>query len=331
MASTELANVRAALEEEWAEFMVATNVQGKKTNAETWRLSNPGEWQKLSDYREKKIARPSLATSFGRQMVEHVDAYHLTETSDPPDPPPPPPPSSDAPARSTTITAQSGLTAQNDTRYIDCPGLSIPSNVQRITVIGSQFPTTQLKGVKDVWIEGRPNALMNAGPRTDGGDLLQVKMWPVSGGTPVSPDDITLRWIRFHDVSRPSGSSAHPDGIQVMAGKRGRILSCRFESCDVQPIFLNHSGSLSAGGGEITDWLIEDCYIDGPPTGFYAINVGPNSTPADAERISKRCVVKNCRVAKNVRIGQAAVNNGCTAVGTMNLDGSPRNPAFVIG
>ena len=104
-----------------------------------------------------------------------------------------------------------------------------------------------------------------------------------------------------------------------------------FDNCDVQPLFLNHGGSLSAGGGEITDWLIEDCTFTGPPTGYYAINIGPNATPSDAERISKRCVVKNAKVQKNVRIGQAAVNNGCTATGTMNLDGTPRTPAFVIG
>lgn len=83
------AEVRAALEREWAAFMVERNAQGKLTQAENWRRANPGEWYLLAQYRAGGT-RPALATQFGRQMVEHVDAYHLTSPSPPPLTPAPP-------------------------------------------------------------------------------------------------------------------------------------------------------------------------------------------------------------------------------------------------
>jgi len=63
-----------ALNREWNVWLEKTNSQGKNTQAENWRNSNPGEYQKLITYRSGG-ARPTLVTAFGRQMVEHVDAW----------------------------------------------------------------------------------------------------------------------------------------------------------------------------------------------------------------------------------------------------------------
>lgn len=197
--------------------------------------------------------------------------------------------------------ASTAITAANDTRYIDCAGLSIPANIQRITVVGAQLPTTQLKGVKDVWIQGRPDKLMNAGPRSDGNDLLQIKRWPASTGT--IPDGITLRWIRFHDVTRPG--SQHPDGIQVMAGRNGRIVDCVFERVDVQPIFFRYAGE-TAGGGPIEDWTVERSNVGGPPNGYYAIRVAGNGDSLVPTRITLR----NLDLGANAAVDRAAYNAG---------------------
>ena len=76
----ELADVKAALEREWVEFLADRNAQGKLTQAENWRRANPGEWARLQSYRLDGNRPPAaaFATSFGRQMAEHVAAYRLT-------------------------------------------------------------------------------------------------------------------------------------------------------------------------------------------------------------------------------------------------------------
>ena len=174
--------------------------------------------------------------------------------------------------------AARSIRAANNTRYIDCPGLSLPDNARNITIVGSELPTTQLKGVRDIYIGGRPGRLMNAGPRSDGEDLLQIKRWPISTG-PI-PDGITLRWIRFHDVTRPGDE--HPDGIQIMAGRNGRILNCVFERVDVQPIFFRYAGE-PAGGGPIEDWT-----SSGPGSRRRPTATTRSASPATATRSSRR-------------------------------------------
>ena len=68
----------------------------------------------------------------------------------------------------------------------------MPSNAERITIVGDQMPTTQLKGVRDIYLGGRPGRLMDAGPRSDGKDLLQIKRWPVAIGTDPQWDHVAL-------------------------------------------------------------------------------------------------------------------------------------------
>lgn len=249
------------------------------------------------------------------------------DETDPAPPPPPPPAGEVAPARATTVDCNGGSYAatsvKNDTRYIDC-AFSGDMNAamngkQRITIIGSQFPVTQLRGVTDVWIEGRPDAYMNAGPRTDGGDLLQIKRYPATTSGTV-PSDITIRWVLFHDVSRPAGSSAHPDGIQMMACQRCRILSIRMERVDVQGIFIN-APDVTAGGGPITDVEVADSYVEKPPTGFYTVICGSES---------QGCTVRDTRVGSNVRLGVGCYPQSCQAIRMMDLAGNPIQ-GYIVG
>jgi hypothetical protein len=198
------------------------------------------------------------------------------------------------------------ITAVNNTRYIDCPGLSVPVNAQHLTIVGTSLPTSQLKGVVDVYIGGRPDQLMNAGPRSDGNDLLQIKRWPVDTGT--IPDGITLRWIRFHDVTRPG--SEHPDGIQIMAGRNSRILDSRFERVDIQPIFFRDGGA-AAGGGPIANWSVERTYVEKAPNGYYAIRVAGNT---DAN-VPTNLAFRDLSLTGNISIDKAAYNAGFQSSG----------------
>lgn len=66
--------VLEALNREWQVWLEKTGSTGKKTQAENWRLANQGEYDKLLTYRNGG-PKPTLVTSFGRQMVEHVTAW----------------------------------------------------------------------------------------------------------------------------------------------------------------------------------------------------------------------------------------------------------------
>jgi hypothetical protein len=198
------------------------------------------------------------------------------------------------------------IRARNNTRYLDCPGVSLPDNAQHVTIVGSQLQTGVLKGVRDIYIGGRPGRLMDAGPRADGGDLLQIKRWPVATG-PV-PTGIMLRWIRFHDVTRPG--SEHPDGIQVMAGRYGRILDCVFERVDVQPIFFRYAGT-PAGGGPIENWTIKRTRIERPPNGYYAIRIAGNGD----DYVPTGIRLRNLRLTGNVSVDRSAFRAGFDSSG----------------
>lgn len=235
-----------------------------------------------------------------------------------------------APTRLTTVQCAPGQTVdasqfKNDTRYIDCTftgDMNLAMNgKQRITIIGSQFPVTQLRGVNDIWIEGRPDAYMNAGPRTDGGDLLQIKRYPYNDSGAIA-SNITLRWIRFHDNSRPAGSSAHPDGIQVFSGRNIRILSIRMERVDVQGIFVNATSSSATGGGPLENFLVADSYIEKPPTGYYTVIYGSEV---------KNGIVRNVREGSNSRLSPTCYNAGqCKAENMMDLNGNPIK-GYIVG
>ena len=222
-----------------------------------------------------------------------------------PAPSPIPTPAGDlGPARATERDcngATTSITAPTTPATSTAPASHCPPPHNASRSSADKMPTSQLKGVKDIYIGGRPGALMNAGPRTDGNDLLQIKRWPVSTGT--IPDGITLRWIRFHDVTRPG--SEHPDGIQVMAGRNGKILDSRFERVDIQPIFFRYAGE-AAGGGPIEDWPIDRTYVEKAPNGYYAIRVAGNGD----NYIPTRLTFRNLNLTGNVSIDRSAYNAG---------------------
>jgi hypothetical protein len=68
------AAVRVELDAAWAEWMTPT-FQNKKTQGETWRTQNPGEWAQLKAYRDGTGPRPNLVTKTGRQMVDETAAW----------------------------------------------------------------------------------------------------------------------------------------------------------------------------------------------------------------------------------------------------------------
>ena len=122
------------------------------------------------------------------------------------------------------------------------------------------------------------------------------------------PDGITLRWIRFHDVTRPG--SEHPDGIQIMAGRNGRILDSRFERVDIQPIFFRDAGP-TAGGGPITNWTVERTYIEKPPHGYYTVRVAGNGDT----NVPTNIILRDLTLTANVGIDRAAYNAGFQSSG----------------
>jgi hypothetical protein len=207
--------------------------------------------------------------------------------------------------RPVVVEGQSGLTAQSDRMYVNCPGLSIPNNIQRITVIGGIALPTQMRGWRDVWIGGTAASPMNAGPRTDGGDLCQIKRYPVSTGT--IPEDVTIAYVHFHDISRPSGGSQHPDCIQLMSGRRITFGGCLLERTGeaVQPLFLRDAGG-TAGGGPIEDVLIDLCTFR-DVTHFYSIRIAGNDEVGSSGRyVPTRVTIRNCdRGGKNAAVDSA--------------------------
>lgn len=261
----------------------------------------PGKWAHTWD---GSATRHKFASGFPPYTVEALMAGDKGVY--PVEQPPPPPPGEVAPERARTITGQSGLTAQNDTRYIDCPGLSFPNaGLSRVTVIGSQFPTTQLRGVQDVWIEGRPDAYMNCGPRTDGGDLLQIKVNP-SGYAPC--DKLVLRWINFHDATRPAGSSAHTDAIQIMALTNSRFIDLKILD-NFQGIQMATNMTPSQGFGPIRDNLFEritfrESSTNGSP---WAGNFGGTPDDSMARITAKDCV---CLDGATVTFSRELLNQG---------------------
>lgn len=99
-----MADTVKELEDEWNVWLEPTYVnskgQTKKTIAEIWREDNPLEYDKLLLYRNGG-PKPSLATSMGKQMVEHVEAYLVAKGGGTP---PPTPTGSEIPTYEVTIT-----------------------------------------------------------------------------------------------------------------------------------------------------------------------------------------------------------------------------------
>jgi hypothetical protein len=178
--------------------------------------------------------------------------------------------------------------------------------MQRVTIVRPRMSCpTMCRGWRDVWFGGAPGNLINAGPRTDGNDLLQIKK-----GT-ASPDHVTFAWIDFHDVTRPD-STKHPDGIQLMTGKYITIGGCDFRNYQMgcQPIMLRDAGS-SAGGGPIEDTLITECDFSGVQH-YYSIRVAGNDEEASSGRyVPTRTTLNKIDLGgKNALVDAAARDKG---------------------
>lgn len=158
-----MATTLQEIQDEWDVWMEPTyiNKQGqtKKTVAQTWRDQNPGEFSQLLAYREGG-QKPMLATSMGRQMVEHVEAW-LTEKGEVIEPPPPPPPpssnfgsrlfeglewaqaESSGPVVSVSTLSELTSTISRSGAIIDCGGRSINLGGQLSLPNVSQLTTLQ--------------------------------------------------------------------------------------------------------------------------------------------------------------------------------------------
>lgn len=69
-----LDTLKQMLQEEWDVFMEnKTGNRNQWTQDQKWRADNPGEFQKLQDYRAGGV-RPTLSTEPGRRMLQHIDA-----------------------------------------------------------------------------------------------------------------------------------------------------------------------------------------------------------------------------------------------------------------
>jgi hypothetical protein len=195
-----------------------------------------------------------------------------------------------------------------DTTYVDCPGLVIPVNAERFTVIGGISLPTIVKGWRDFWIGGTPETPMNSGPRSDGKDLCQVKRWPATtAGAP--PQDGVFGFIDFHDVSRPvypePGYDGHPDGIQMMCGQRITFGGCTFRNMDAktQPWFLKTEGP-SAGGGPVEDITLVDSTFEACAY-FYPVHIR-----AGGGLFPKRITLRNVDLGgKNIAISRSSYDS----------------------
>lgn len=186
-----------------------------------------------------------------------------------------------------------------DTFYEDCPNLSIPDGAKHFTVVGGRSLPGQVRGWQDAWVGGREGEPMNAGPRSDGKDLQQVKAYPYSTDG-VTPSDCTFAFVDFHDLSRPSGSGGHPDGVQLMAGERIIYGGCVFRAMGeaAMPWFVNREGP-SAGGGPVADVQLLDAVFD-DIAHYYAFHVG---------RVDGQITVRGCDLGgKNGRVSAATAH-----------------------
>jgi len=245
--------VREALDREWAEFKVEKNSQGKLTQAENWRRANPGEWYLLSFYRAGGD-RPSLVTSTGKQMVEHVTAWHLTAPA--PTPNGPAPPVGPFQVREGNGTVQSFPDCWKNTESELTVAKKHVKNVQ-FAGVGSQFfwppkATYPRTTITDVIVEGvskpapgasggtgeagawlgNPTTLQRAEIRRcawmginivgrSQGSLIEdvlIEDCPVGGYFELATHDVTLRRVFTRNIrTTPVAGGTEPDGL--LAGR----------------------------------------------------------------------------------------------------------------
>jgi hypothetical protein len=251
---------RESLEAEWTEFLVKKNSQGKNTLAENWRNSNPGEWSKLQTYRSGGV-RPSLVTSLGKQMVEHVTAYLSTAPVPPPPPPPPPPP---------TGTFGSALYP----RLVASPGSEIQvSTLSQLTsAIANAAPGSRIRNTGTIDIGGGDLTISRSG--------TSVAPFTLTGGK-FTNGRIVLNGSGYWWLKDFETQGAYWDGIKTQSGAH------HFEIDSLHIHGKVNQGILVQQGD---DFNIYDCHIH--DIGFGS-QEGPNQLHCIYLNSSKRFVVAN--------------------------------------
>jgi hypothetical protein len=230
---------RESLEAEWAEFMVVKNSQGKNTLAENWRKSNPVEWTHLQTYRSGGI-RPSLITSLGKQMVEHVTAWLSTA----PSPPLPPP----------TIPV---FGVALPTRISEAVGSDVvcTTKAQLDTALSSGATRIRVRGVIDYGGVTTTN-----GPRlTRRGSFSSTAMLY---GVPSEGDKIIGRVMFLGDYWRIRGLDIQGYNCVKLADVSGPEQSFRFLDIDRCRLHGSPSSSILSGWGTSSDIQVWDTVID---------------------------------------------------------------------
>lgn len=245
---------------------------------------------------------------------ETTDAV-VVPPEDPPDPVDPNDPFN-PPTRTFTVNnAPAGTTVQANTFYNNPQGsLTFPANIEHVTVVGAKTLPTIIRGWRDVHIQGTSSSYMDSGPRSDGGDLCQLKR-EVGGQV---PEDITIRYWHGHDVTRPAGK--HSDGIQLMCGRRITLVDCSMYKVAVQPFFVRDAGA-SAGGGPVEDITFLRCTSDADGAeGFYAFRVAGDDEVGKAGRyVPQRVKIVDCSGDKGVSMDAAAVSAGGEVINYTSL------------
>lgn len=219
--------------------------------------------------------------------------------------PTPPDPELTPPARANTVNnAAPGTTVVTNTHYANPQGaLVFPDEIEHVTVTGAKTMPTICAGWQDVWVQGTSDAWINSGPRTDGGDLLQIKGGPGGGQLPA---DITIRYWYGHDVDRSGNPEGHPDGVQIMGGSRITFVDCLMERVAVQPFFAKPEGP-AAGGGVIEDILFLRCSSDSQGAeGYYAFRIAQTASGTAPWRVR----IVDCSGDRGVGMDANAISQG---------------------
>lgn len=281
------------------------------------RLATVTGYRRLTDGQRAAVEEVRTRAQIALDRIAAVQAPTEPEPPDDPGPEPTPDPPADdeyaPPARArVVVNAPNGTIVEPDTHYVDPQGALIWSDgIHDVTVTGATRITTVLRGAQRLHIEGTKDRPIDSGPRNDGGDLLQIK----AGRNGEIPEDITIRHWHLHDVSRGT-ELKHSDGVQVMCGRRIRLIDCHATNVDVQPYFVRDAGGYGsdgggAGGGPIEDVLLLRCSAVGSPTGHNNINVAGDKEVGKAGRfVPTRVRIVDCWGDKSAVMDAAARRAG---------------------
>lgn len=130
----------------------------------------------------------------------------------------------------------------------------------------------------------------DVGP-VDGLDGGQIK------STGVTPRNILIDRVRFHDITRKTDPSGHVDCLQIGSGNGIIIRRSRFSGCATQSLFIDFIGSTFLG-----NMLIENNWFAPTIEGYYTLIIGGTSGNIDARYNSGTQSFRVIESAPNVRL-----------------------------